>query len=740
MTTYPTTPLEAIGADGAFEIGGGDFNFGQGYTEDLIRNMVRVPMPTNGNAVQILQDQLKKLPLESLQYFKHIIPGTVDNDFKDIATSVATITGNLANLPRALLTGDFDEWVSTTYQVVSTEVKQILEILGGLIVTPINEAVQAVKDWYHQQQNDIQTALQNGAQQLRDQLTGIVNATPTDVDNWLLSLLTGESMIPKENITGLQTALNDAVAQAQQKVRDALTGVVNATPNQFDNWLLNLLTSNSTLNAGKLSGTAPTAVIPTLPQTKIQNLAQDIASKLGASDPLDASKLTNLTNIPSIPNGLSKITDLQSLVDAATNALSGASKTGNEAIGTGLADAKATMEKLFGQLTKVTRDVQALQSENESTSVGGRRFNVDFSGYPDGAFPSGIFNITYSGPGTSTLGIKNGRAVWNLVDNGDRDALLLYPTPTLTPYQKVRGTLATAPENNSSGQKPRIWSIARANAAGTDYVFARGYCTGFLTYRGDIGCVVNGVEKIWASNVALTWNLDMTVICGVGNNPRRHQVLSGDTVVIDLIEPAGAQSVVDNNHCYWGSYTETNGKQTPGQVSGASVTDNAPPAVIGTTFRASRRQTSDVALGTGGTKVPNNFYETIDYQSDDLTYTPSQNCRVTAQKQGTYIVQFRAYHGPWSSAAVDGNGGCSLLYKNGAPFARGPWSNVDFAAGFAAIVTKQDATYGMFIVPMNPGDYIEPGFDFTQNMSNTGDSRLSDGSQSYFAVTRVGIA
>ncbi|AIW02927.1 minor tail protein [Mycobacterium phage Larenn] len=737
MTTYPTTPLEAIGSDGAFEIGGGDFNFGQNYTEQLIRDMVRVPMPTNGNAVQILQDQLKKLPLESLQFFKHIIPGTVDDDFIDITTSVGTIIGNLSNLPKALLSGDFDEWVSSTYQVVSTEVKQILEILGGLIVTPINEAVQAVKDWYHQQQNDIQTALQNGAQQLRDQLTGIVNATPTDVDNWLLSLLTGESMIPKENITGLQTEINNAVTRAQQGIRDALTGVVNSTPTQLDNWVLNLLTGNSTLNASKLSGTAPTAVIPTLPQSKIQNLAQDIASKLGVSDPLDASKLTGTAPAATIPSlGIGKLPDLQSLVDAATNALSGASKSGNEIIGAGLADAKATMEQLFGQLTKVTRDVQALQSENDSTNVGGRRFNVDFSGYPDGAFPSGIFNITYSGPGTSTLGIKNGRAVWNLVDNGDRDALLLYPTPTLTPYQKVRGTLATAPENNSSGQKPRIWSIARANAAGTDYVFARGYCTGFLSYRGDIGCVKNGIEYVWQSNIPLTWNLDMTVICGVGNDPRRHQVLSGDSVVVDLIEPVGAQSVVDNNHCYWGSYTETNGKQTPGQVSGASVVDNAPPAVIGTTFRASRRTTTDTTIPSGTGKLPNNFFETIDYQSDDLTYTPSTNCRLTATKQGTYLVQYRVFHGVWAS----NNFGYGVLYKNGTLYARGGYTGNQLNLGISLNTTQEDATYASFIVPLNPGDYIEPGFYTTANMSNTGDSSLSDGSQTYFTVTRVGIA
>ncbi|AEL17770.1 minor tail protein [Mycobacterium phage Turbido] len=734
MTTYPTSPLEAIGADGAFEIGGGDFDFGQGYTENLVKKMFEVPLASPGNAIEVLTQQLKKLPLEALQTFKHMIPGTVDDDFIDVATSVATIIGNLASLPKALLSGDFDEWVSTTYNVVSTELKQILEILGGLIVTPINEAVQAVKDWYHKQQTDIQTAIENGAQKLRDQLTGIVNSTPSDVDNWLLGLLTGDSIIPKENIDGFNQALNDAVAQAQQKIRDALTGVVNATPTQLDNWLLNLLTGSSPLNATKLTGTAPTAVIPTLPQNKIQNLAQDIASKLGINDPLDATKLTGTAPSAAIPAlGIGKLPDLQSLVDAATNALSGKTLTGQEEAGTGLSDAKVTMSNLFAMLTKVTRDVQALQSENDSTSTGGRRFNIDFSAYPDGAFPSGLFNLTYTGPGTSTLAISNGNAVWNTVNNGYRRATMIFPTPTLTSQQIVRGTLASPP---SQGTNVRIWSIARANAAGTDYVFARGYCTGFLTYRGDIGCVVNGVEKVWASNIPLTWSLDMRVICGVGTNPRRHQVLSGNTIVLDIIEPAGAQSVIDANHCYWGAISETDGQRTPGSVAGASVADNAPPAVIGTTFRASRRVTADVTIAANGAKVPNNFYETVDYQSDDLTYAPGTNCRLTATKQGTYQVQYRAFHGPYAS----NNGGMALLYKNGVPYARGPWACCEVNVGFGVMSTKEDATFASFLVPLNPGDYIEPGFDFTSSMSDTGDSKLSDGSQSYFTVARIGVA
>jgi hypothetical protein len=127
----------------------------------------------------------------------------------------------------------------------------------------------------------------------------------------------------------------------------------------------------------------------------------------------------------------------------------------------------------------------------------------------------------------------------------------------------------------------------------------------------------------------------------------------------------------------------------------------------------------------------------VDYISADLTYSPGSNCRITATKAGTYLVQYRALHGQFQTDTF----GQGLLYLNGAPYARGSWAGNQLNIGFSMNTTKEDATYASFVVPLNPGDYIEPGFAFTVSMSNTGDAAaLSDGSQSWFAVTRVGIA
>ncbi|AMO44001.1 minor tail protein [Mycobacterium phage Bactobuster] len=589
---YPNNPLEAIGADGAFEIGGGQFDFGQGYTEQLVRSMFEVPL--NGNPIEILSQQLKKLPLEALQTFKQMIPGTVDDDFIDIATSVATIVGNLASLPRALMTGEWQEWLTTTYNVVSTEVKQILEILGGFIVTPINSAVQAVKDWF--------------------------------------------------------AAMNGRI------------------------------------------------------------------SVIGADGKINA----RVDQIPA----------LQNLVDAATNALSGASQIGEEIVGAGLGQAKSTMENLFAMLTKTVRDVQALQSEQESTANGGRRFNIDFSRYPNGAFPSDLFNITMSGPGSSSLAIKNGNAVWNTVNDGYRRATLIYPTPTLTPQQIVRGTLASPPQQ---GTNVRIWSVARSNENATDFVFARGYCTGFLQYRGDIGCYKNGVEYIWASNVSLTWNLDLRIVCGVGENPRRHQVYSGNSVVVDLVEPGDKQSIIDENHCWWGSITETDGRNVPGNVAGASVSDNAPPAVTGSTMRVYRSTTSGNAKSGGQAVLPANTLDAIDYRSEDITWNPATQT-ATVQKAGTYILGLRVQVNEAEGTSEERY---PLLYINGVPRVRlGQRRGITLAA-FGAPAFPQDTAYGGDGVTyyLAAGATVQPGLKTDGNVNIIGGA---DTSQTWFSMARVG--
>ncbi|QXN73872.1 minor tail protein [Mycobacterium phage Eaglepride] len=599
--------LEKWLGTGAFEVGGGSFNYGQDYDEEIVRSLFEIPVNAL-NAFELLEEQLLKLPPEALKVFAPLIPDWAEEDFLDTATAVAKIIDNLTDLPLALLKGEFDQWLATSFNTLTTEVRQIIDILAGFVVTPINSAVQAVKDW------------------------------------WAM-------------ITGRTSAINN-------------------------------------------DGT------------------------------IDAAKLTNLEDMPMIPGGLDKIGDLQELVDAATNALSGASQLGNEVVGVGLDMAKSTMENLYQMLTKTVRDVQALQSEQEASANGGRRFNINFNQYPNGAFPSGLFNITFSGPGTSTLGISGGHAVWNTKGDGYRRATLLYPTPTLTPQQIVRGTLASAPQQ---GTNVRIWSVARSNAAGTDYVFARGYCVGFLAYRGDIGCVKNGVEYIWASNVPLTWNLDLRIVCGVGENPRRHQVYSGNSVVVDLIEPGDKLSVIDDDHCYWGAITETDGTRVPGNVAGASVTDNAPPAVTGSTMRVYRSTTTGAAKAGGQAVLPANTLDAVDYRSPDITWDPATQT-ATVQKSGTYVMGLRVQVGEAQGFSEER---FPLVYINGVPRIKMGAVRGISAAAFGVPHFPRDIAYGGDGVQyyLAAGSTVQPGLKTDGSVNIVGDANASN---SWFSMARIG--
>ncbi|QBJ04833.1 minor tail protein [Mycobacterium phage Elephantoon] len=583
---WPTNPTDALDAGGAFVIGGGAFGFGQDYTDQIVRSLFQPTTPTAGNALSLLEQQLSKMPLEVLKGFEGLIPGGVDA-FSTVPKAVATIMGSLGDSVRAGL--------ETVVASMQTILNQILEILSGGIVTPINAAVQAVKDWFA-----------------------------------------------------------------------ALMG-------------------------------------------KTQHLGTD--GKVNAD--------------------LSQIPALQGLVDAATNALSGASAIGHEVVGAGLDAVKDTMENLFGMLTKVTRDVQMLQSEQEIAANGGKRFNIDFSDYPNGEFPSGLFNLTYSGPGTSRLIIKDGHAQWSTVNNGYRRATMLYPEPTLTPQQIVRGTLASPP---GQGTNVRIWSIARANAAGTDYVFARGYCNGFLSYRGDIGCVKNGVEYIWASNIALTWSLDLRVVCGVGEDPRRHQVYSGNKVIWDGLEPGDKQSVIDDNHCWWGAISETDGQNTPGTVAGASVSDNAPPAVTGSTMRVYRSSTSASADKSSGEAVlPANALDAIDYRSQDITWNAATQT-ATVTKAGTYMMGLRVQT---TSALGFSEERYPLIFINNVPRIKMAPTRGISVNGFGVPSTPQDYAFGgdgvSYYLPA--GATVRPGLKSDGTLGIVGDANASS---SWFAMARVG--
>lgn len=159
---------------GAFKVGGGgSTNWGQGVTEDFVQSLIKGPaisLPTSISdvpaAIVKLGEYLATLPLEALQLFEGFIPGSVAEDFANVTTAVSTIVNGLLVDPLG---------------TIVTVLNQIIEIFQGLVVTPVNEGVQSIKDWVNAQENNLKNLVANLFGGLAQQ--DGTNATSADVGN-----------------------------------------------------------------------------------------------------------------------------------------------------------------------------------------------------------------------------------------------------------------------------------------------------------------------------------------------------------------------------------------------------------------------------------------------------------------------------------------------------------------------------------------------------------------------------
>jgi hypothetical protein len=377
-------------------------------------------------------------------------------------------------------------------------------------------------------------------------------------------------------------AVQDSVQQSVQHIRDTLTGIVDATPTDLDNWLLGLLTGASPLDASKISGVLDESAIP------------DITKAM-------SSALATLNDY--IAQSFSGIADLS---DAA------------------LPDAKHFMGSAYAQLLQHTFQLQKLLAQSTSTRYAGKSVVVDFGDYPDGPLPS-EFSVKYVGTGTSTVGIRGGRAAWNLVNDNNRSAYVMYNDPTDTDYQIVQGTMASPPTKAGSGGTPRIWVVLRADSPTNPqtFVWARAYAiSSGLLYKCDIGYTFAGVEHVWDSGIDLGWNLSITCVAGVGAQDRMFEFYAGDTLVKSYNDVA-AVSAMGAGYQHWGAYSEMKtgllGAIGPGTISGTAATDNKPPDVESPTAHMYRTSTTAVNYPQAWTDLPANFWQVVLRESAGVT-------------------------------------------------------------------------------------------------------------------------
>lgn len=365
---------------------------------------------------------------------------------------------------------------------------------------------------------------------------------------------------------------------------------------------------------------------------------------------------------------------------------------------TGTIDTRYAANKIRDDLEENAKAIAAMQARDSGDRATGKVITVDFGNYSNGSLPS-IFNVTYTGPGTSPLVVKDGKAQWDKTNNANRDATVIYNVePMATDHMIIRGTMAAPPEDTTDGGRPNFYALGRSNIASTSRVWARAWSVGsFFQFKGDIGCTIDGVEQVWVTDIPLTWSMNMTVVLGVGNNKRQYQVFSGTKLVYTHTEAegevatyaalpvglgaaghnkrwvnladgrrytwlwnagagTGAWSHPNNGTAplasklgpdfrYWGSLAQLRQDNSGipnsgGIVSGCSVADNELPAVVGTTAMMYRSNDVGVTFSGGTNALPNNFFEFIGRESRDIDADPATGT-VTILVRGSYFVRGR---------------------------------------------------------------------------------------------------
>lgn len=234
MTTPGQSPSPE---DGAFVIGGGEWQYGQNLTEEVARALWEVPHFLATNAFEVLEYLLLQLPLEALQRFREFIPDVVEDAFDTVSGAVAAILGALSPQAIAMRISEFQEFLQTLWN----DPGQFLHDLPQNIVDGLQTALDTIQNW-------IQTVV--------DMLLGALGITPEgDLLDRMFDL-SDEIEWLQETATGAWNGVEDLVQRLMgmfgsdpqegglldwiETAADGLSGHLDNAQNAFENLLSSL--------------------------------------------------------------------------------------------------------------------------------------------------------------------------------------------------------------------------------------------------------------------------------------------------------------------------------------------------------------------------------------------------------------------------------------------------------------------------------------------------------------------
>lgn len=622
------------------------------------------------------------------------------------------------------------------------------------------EAAKFVRDWLLDAIKDVTGIDLSSWAKFLDEMPGI------DASKIISGILSGSlipgldaskiisGLFPISRIGNLQDTLdmlqsgieNNPAAQALiDKICNAL-GVPGTGHTVADayNALMNIPGPN-------IGSTILPAIVPGIDASKI--ISGKIAQAFLNITNVSASWVTGLlsgANIPILDQ--TKVNGLDTIASNATGALARAQNwidgfwngyRGDTASNVPVADAQDQAAAIAETQAALASAIASLQSDQDGETFNGVSGTDTFDRVTEsGAGGPGFWTETWAG--NPTTGIYCDGADLRMKDStsgvGGASVEMRCINPafehTLTSYQKITWTCGAISGDNPGGassvmQHTRI--KFRENDSETQY--------GFLEFGGNNlaqwGYRNGGADILVGSPFSLaepTAGGKIVVIAGTGTGLRKYQVYRNNVFVnewddsLSALVAEGANNLGWGMQLFWGTwlFPTTNTQHSPPSVGSMSISDNVPPVYKGNTARIYRASTSSVSFpaATAGQFVPANFFDTIDYNTPDITITYGR--RMTVTKAGTYVVVGRIRMGSWGA----NNEGYLGLYKNGIMARRGDgFGGSNFGNNTAY---WEMATWTIYLVP---GDYVDLAYVHDASQSCQGEA---SGTESYFEITRIG--
>lgn len=197
----------------------------QDYVQDLVTQLEQFGTDI-GNA---LEELAHKVGLDRFKEFFDTVAGQVNAEIGDVQNRLAAITadgkidaaeilgllglGNIPLLPQTKVTDLPD---------LNAQLNQIRDIFAGLVVTPINSTIQAVKDWFGLSNNKTQKLTSGGTLNAGDVVGNFDMSRVNDLVSNLGNMLTGVKTGADGTTTGTTGTIADQINQAKDSLLSLL--------------------------------------------------------------------------------------------------------------------------------------------------------------------------------------------------------------------------------------------------------------------------------------------------------------------------------------------------------------------------------------------------------------------------------------------------------------------------------------------------------------------------------------